>query len=98
MRASRRTSNERALRVLRLQHPALRARLPGSALDVAVLTYPPGTVRCMWLHSSPNWIAPGAWVLPPAIRGIVPRTFPAGDAADAVRAGWNDDNRVYVVW
>lgn len=52
----------------------------------------------MWLHASPNWIEPGAWVLPPAARGTVPRTFPAGDAAEAVKAGWYDDNRVYLIW
>lgn len=52
----------------------------------------------MWLHASPNWIEPEAWILPPAARSTVPRTFPAGDVAEAVKAGWYDDNRVYLIW
>ncbi len=73
-------------------------RHPGPAPYVAVLTYPQATVRAMWLHASPNWIEPDAWVLPPAARGTAPRTFPAGDAAEAIKAGWYDDNRVYIMW
>ncbi len=52
----------------------------------------------MWLHSSPNWIEVGASVLSPAVCGALRRTFPAGDAADAVKAGWYDDTRVYLIW
>lgn len=52
----------------------------------------------MWLHSSPAWIEPGAHLLPPAVRGVPPRTFPAGGMDDAVAKGWYDPNRVYVFW
>lgn len=52
----------------------------------------------MWLHSSPAWIEPGQYLLPPAERGVVPRTFPAGDMEDAVKKGWYDPHRVYVLW
>ena len=52
----------------------------------------------MWLHASPMWFEPGAVLLPPAVTGIPPRTFPAGDMADALAKGWYDPNRVYVLW
>jgi hypothetical protein len=37
-------------------------------------------------------------LLPPAERGVQPRTFPAGEMEDAVNKGWYDPNRVYIMW
>lgn len=61
------------------------------------LSEPTVTVRCVWLHSSPNWIEPGRFVTSAAERGVVPRTFPAGDMDDAVAKGWYDPARVYIL-
>jgi len=55
------------------------------------------TVRAVWIHSSPNWIEPGAFVTSAAERGVTPRTFPAGDMDDAVAKGWYDPSRVYIL-
>ena len=55
------------------------------------------TVRAVWIHSSPNWIEPGAFVTSAAERGVTPRTFPAGDMNDAVAKGWYDPSRVYIL-
>jgi hypothetical protein len=63
-----------------------RTRLP--------LVGPAGPVT--WIHWSPNEIAVGDFVVPPAIRGVIATTL--GEAwENAFRLGLFDRNRAYVM-